>query len=94
MTRRYLTPVPKPADQELASRRGAESGDPSTWLPQHALYDAHTDMQAGGVDRAMVLAWYEPNEEGRIRLRWRAYGATVNDTIALIAQLAREMAKP
>lgn len=80
--------VPKPVGHDFNVRRAESCADASKWLPENALYQAYEEISKG-ITGALIVAWYEKNEEGHIRMRLRHWNERTNDGVALAAEMFR-----
>lgn len=89
MAVRSLKAVPKPLAFDINNRRSDRESDASKWLPADALYDASQDIEATGVTKALVVAWYvpHPSKSGLLTMRFRLFNESDNDGRALAGEL-------
>ena len=88
-----LRAVPEPEGYELRHAR-IEKGDNTKWLPEDALYSAYEALSKVKVERAMIVAWWESDEEGNVRLNYRAYSEHPQQNTALAAVLLGYLSAP
>lgn len=82
-----LKVIPKPEGYDMAVRRADKTTNALNWGIADALYSAYEDMQKKPAVKAIVIGWYEEDENGEITLRNRIAGDTNNDMTALAVEL-------
>jgi hypothetical protein len=88
-----LRAVPKPEGFELRQARCAKE-DNTKWLPQDALYAAYEAMSKVKVERAMIVAWWESDDSGNVKLNFSAYSEHPQQNTALAAVLLGYLSSP
>jgi hypothetical protein len=88
-----LRAIPKPEGHELRAAR-CEKNDNTKWLPEDALYSAYEAMSKAKVERAMICAWWESDENGVVRLNFRAFSEHPQQNTALAAVLLGYLSAP
>jgi hypothetical protein len=87
-----LRALPKPDGFELREKRADKACDGRKWLPEDALYDASRQMHDDPPVGAMIVAWYARNEEsGNVVLKYRCWHEHDRQTMALAADLVRDL---
>jgi len=89
-----LKAVPKPEGFDLRNARADREHDGSKWLPADALYDAHEEMAKVKVERAMLIAWWQRNEDGKVTLNYRSYAEHDQQNVALCSVLLSYLTAP
>lgn len=86
-----LTLVDQPDAFDLNERRARKTESATEWFPKDALYSASRELDGKEPAKALLVAWYEMNEEGRQIFRYRLFCETPNDGTALGADIFREL---
>lgn len=89
-----LRAVPKPDGFDMRNARAEKLSDGSKWLPEDALYDAYEAMSKVSVTRAMIVAWWEKTEDGKVKLNFRSYAEHDQQNVALVSVLLGYMTAP
>ena len=85
--------VPTPEGYDLRHAR-MEKSDNTKWLPEDALYSAYEAMAKVKIERAMLVAWWESDENGTVRLNFRAFSEHPQQNTALAAVLLGYLSAP
>jgi hypothetical protein len=88
-----LKAVPKPEGHDLRAAR-VEKVDNTKWLPEDALYSAYEEISKAKVERALVCAWWEKDENGEMHMNFRSYSEHPQQVTALVAVLFGYMTAP
>ena len=86
-----LKVLPKPEGYDLRAARAEKSGSARDWLPEDALYDASKRIAENGAHGAVVVCWYEKNEEGLPVVKYTASQSDPRWVISLVADTQFEM---
>ena len=87
----HLKAVPKPVGHDVVARRVEQDLDTATWLPENVLYDVSEHLKERGPTKAMIIAWYRPDEETGFALEYSLYCEKTNDGTALAADLFHQI---
>lgn len=86
-----LKVLPKPEGYDLRAARAEKSGSARDWLPEDALYEAAKRIAEKGAHGAVVVAWYEKNEDGLPVVKYNASQSESRWVISLLADTLFEM---
>lgn len=96
-----MSEIPKPTGYDFRARLQEredtlkESVDATKWEPQDVLWAVQENMRSANPPKgAMLVCWYTPGENGRLRLKWSGWQDSDCHMKALAAEMAAWLVAP
>jgi hypothetical protein len=92
-----MSDIPKPAGFDFRVRleqRPQNHIEGSKWEPKDALYSAHKMLDEAPPRGALLVCWYTPDENGRLKLKFQGWQEHDCQMKSLSAEIAYWLCAP